>query len=126
MSNKVVTFLEAVGKDFKKGLDAILPYAATAGETAVSIFAPALGPMFNSTVSAVVLAEQSAAAISKQAGTGVSKLAAVVQLIGPLIQQGLADAGKQSDQAAVTGYVNSVVSILNSVPAPAAAPAAIS
>ena len=118
------TFLEAVGKDFKKGLDAILPYAETAGETAVSIFAPSLGPMFNSTVNAVVLAEQNAAAISKQSGSGVSKLASVVTLMGSLIKQGLTDAGKAADDTAVQNYVNSVVTILNSVPAPGTASAA--
>jgi hypothetical protein len=121
MSNKVLTFLEAVGKDFVKGLDVLLPYAATTGETAVALFAPALGPLFNQTVNAVITAEQSAAVISKQSGTGPSKLAAVVSIAGPLIAQGLAVAGKSSDTAAVQGYINSVVTVLNTAPAPAPA-----
>lgn len=119
MSSKFVSFLEAVGKDFQKGLAFMLPIAASSGEVAVAAFAPALGPLFNSTVSAVVLAEQKYAALKTQTGTGAQKLADVVQLIGPVVSQGLADAGKANDQAAVTGYINSVVSVLNAAPAPA-------
>ena len=113
----VKSFLETVGRDFKKF---VLPYAATAGEVAVSAFAPALGPMFDSTVTAVVTAEKSAAAVGKQTGSGTQKLAAVVQLMGPLIAQGLQDAGKPNDTAAVEAYINSVVAVLNAAPAPAA------
>jgi hypothetical protein len=122
MSNKFVSFLEAVGRDFQKGLLAILPYAAGPAEVAVAAFAPALGPMFNTTVSAVVLAEQKYAALKLQTGTGASKLADVVQLIGPVVSQGLADAGKANDTAAVAGYINSVVAVLNAAPAPTPAP----
>ena len=119
-----ISVLKKIGQEFKKGLEAILPYAATMGETAISVFAPALGPMFNSTVSAVVLAEQKFAALGKQSGTGAQKLADVLQLMEPVIAQGLADAGKPNDTAAVTSYINSVVTVLNATPAtptPAAA-----
>jgi len=118
MTSKFVTFLEAVGRDFKKGLDYVLPIAATAGEVAVGIFAPSLSPLFNQTVAAVVTAEQSAAAVGKQSGTGAAKLASVVQLVGPLITQALNVAGKESDNAAVQNYVNAIVTILNAIPAP--------
>ncbi len=119
MSDKVVTFLEAVGRDFKKGLNLILPYAETVGEAAVAAYAPSLGPLFNQTVNAIVTAEQSAAAAGAQSKTGTAKLAAVVGIAGPLIAQGLSDAGKPSDAIAVTNYVNSVVTVLNTAPAPA-------
>jgi len=114
------SWLTKVGEDFKKGLDFILPYAETSGEVAVSVFAPALGPLFNSTVTAVATAEQNAAALGTQAKSGAQKLAAVVTIAGGLIKQGLADAGKASDQAAIEGYINAVVQILNAAPAPAA------
>lgn len=117
------SFLDAVGKDFKKGLDFVLPWAATAGEAAVTVFAPTLGPMFNATVSAVVLAEQKAAALGKQIGSGPQKLADVLQLLEPVISQGLADAGKPSDRNAVIQYINAVVAVLNGAPAPASQPA---
>ena len=118
--NKFESFLVAAGKDFEHGLVKILPYAETAGEVAVAEFAPALGPLFNQTVTAVITAEQNAAALGKQTGTGASKLAGVVQIAGGLIKQGLAAAGKQSDDAAVTNYINGVVAVLNAAPAPAA------
>lgn len=120
--NKFESFLVTAGKDFEKGLTVILPWAEGAGEVAVAAFAPSLGPLFNSTVSAVVTAEQSAAAVSKQTGSGASKLSAVVGLMGPLIAQGLKDAGKASDTAAVESYVNAVVAVLNAAPAPTPAP----
>lgn len=111
------SWLQKVGEDFKKGLDFILPWAAGAGQVAVDIFAPGLGPIFNTTVTAIATAEQNFTALGKQSGTGASKLAAVVQIAGGLIKQGLADAGKQSDEAAVQNYINAVVTILNAAPA---------
>lgn len=122
MSNKFISFLETVGRDFKKGLDFILPWAAGAGEVAVGLFAPALGPLFNQTVNAVVTAEQAAAAIGKQTGSGSQKLASVVQLMGPLIAQALADVGKANDALAIQAYINAVVTILNAAPAPTSGP----
>jgi hypothetical protein len=119
MSSKFVSFLEAVGKDFQKGLHFILPIAASSGEVAVSLFAPSLGPLFNSTVNAVVLAEQKYAALGKQSGSGAQKLADVLQIAEPVVAQGLADAGQDHDTAAVTNYVNGVVAVLNAAPSPA-------
>lgn len=112
------SFLVKVGEDFKKGLDFLLPLAAGPGEMAVSLFAPQLGPLFNATVSAVLTAEQNAAALGKQSGSGAQKLASVVGIVGGLIKQGLEDAGKSSLQADIEGYINSVVSILNAIPVP--------
>ncbi len=117
------SWLTKVGEDFKKGLDFILPWAESAGETAVSVFAPQLGPLFNSTVTAVATAEQNFTALGKQSGSGAQKLAAVVQIAGGIIKKGLEDAGKAADDAAVEKYINSVVTILNSVPAPSPKPA---
>lgn len=114
------SWLQHVGEEFKKGLDFILPWAETAGKVAVSIFAPALGPLFNQTVSAIVTAEQAAAAIGKQSGSGAQKLSSVVTLMGPLIAQALKDAGKANDDQAVQNYINAIVTILNATPAPAA------
>jgi len=110
------SWLYAVGEDFKKGLDFILPWAETAGEAAVSIFAPALGPMFNSTVTAVAQAEQNFSALGKQTGSGPQKLAAVVGIVGGLIKKGLEDAGKSATDTDVQNYINAVVAILNAAP----------
>lgn len=118
------SWLTKVGEDFKKGLDFLLPWLRGAGQVAVDVFAPALGPAYNATVTAIAMAEQNAAALGKQSGTGAQKLASVVQIAGGLVKQGLADAGKASDDAAVEAYINAVVKILNAAPAPSAPPAA--
>jgi len=110
--------LQKVGEDFRKGLDFILPLAETAGAAAVNVFAPQLGPLFNQTVTAVATAEQNFAALGKQNGSGPQKLAAVLQIAGGLIKQGLSDAGKSSSDADVQKYIDSVVTILNAIPAP--------
>jgi hypothetical protein len=117
--SKFVSFLDAVGHDFRLGLDKLLPIVETAGETAVSIFMPGVSPLFNQSVAAIVTAEQSAAAIGQQSGTGTQKAAAVVSLMGPLISQTLTDAGKSADNAAVQKYISAVVTILNAIPATA-------
>lgn len=121
MTNKFVSWLEHVGQDFKKGLDFTLRIAETEGEAAVAEFAPALGPIFNTTVTGIALAEQNLTALGKQSGTGEAKLALALQILEPVISQGLATAGKASDTAAVTAYINSVVTILNAAPAPVVA-----
>lgn len=109
--------LQQIGEDFKKGLDFALHIAEGPGEVAVALFAPQLGPLFNSTVTAVATAEQNFAALGKQSGSGASKLAAVVQIAGGLIKQGLEDAGRASTDADIQGYINAVVAILNAAPA---------
>lgn len=112
MSNKFISFLEAVGRDFKKGL----PWIEIGGEIAITAFAPGLAPIFHSTVSAVVLAEQKFSALGNQSGSGAQKLADVIQLIGPLIKVAMADAGRTNDDTAITAYINAVVTILNLTP----------
>ena len=116
MSNKFVGFLETVGKDFLKY---VFPWLVKA-EQVVSLAFPSLGPLFNLTANAVVAVEQNFAALGQQSGTGAQKLASVVQSIGGLIAQGLADAGKSNTAADVQQYINSVVNVLNAAPPPAA------
>lgn len=109
MANKFISFLKAVGHDIK----VILPWIATTGETAVQLFFPGMSALFNATVGAVSTAEQ---AFPLQ-GSGVQKAAAVLQLMGPLIKQGLADVGQPADDVAVQKYLDAVVLILNTTPA---------
>ena len=120
-----ISFLKAVGHDFKRGLDFLLfnPYVQAAEGVAFNVLLPGLGPIFNSTKAAVVLAEQKAAALGKQDGTGVQKLADVLQIMEPVIAQALKDAGKDSSTESVKAYINSVVQVLNMAPAPPTAPA---
>ena|SRR6267154_4349056 len=115
-----ISFLKHVGHDFKVGFNYVLPIAETAGEVAVKLYAPELSPLFNGTVSAVVLAEQKYAALGQEK-VGAKKLADVLSLMEPIIAQGLADAGLNNKTEDVVNYINSVVTILNTLPAPAIA-----
>jgi|ERR1035438_1826510 hypothetical protein len=109
------SFLQKVGEDFLKAL----PWLEKAGAVA-TIFDPALGTLFNSTLTIVSTVEQKYAALGKQSGTGAQKLADVIQIGEPIIAQGLKLAGKSSSTADVTNYINAVVAVANSVPAPPA------
>jgi hypothetical protein len=114
------SFLDHVGHDLKTGLDFILPWAAGAGSLAVAAFAPGLGPLFNSTVAAVTLAEQKSAVLGA-VKNGPAKMADVLQIMEPVIAQGLKDSGQDATTAGVMKYVNGVVMFLKAAPAPAVA-----
>lgn len=107
--------LQTIGEDFLKGL----PWLEKAGSV-VTLFDPALGTLFNQTLNIVATVEQKWAALGKQSGTGAQKLADAVQIGEPVIAQGLKLAGKSSTTADVTNYINAVVAVANSAPAPAA------
>lgn len=109
--------LKKIGEDFLKGLSFVMPWAQTVGAAAVSLAAPQLSPMYNTTVAAVSLAEQKYSALGKQNGSGPQKLADVVGIAGPVIAAGLNDAGKPNAAKDVENYINSVVAILNTTPA---------
>jgi hypothetical protein len=114
------SFLQAVGHDFKvigQDIEKAMPYVMTIGEAAVKQFFPFASPLFNSTASAIIMAEQAYPNVSG-AKTGLQKSAAVLGMIGPLIKQGLADIGKPNDDAAAQKYIDSVVTVLDSFPAP--------
>jgi hypothetical protein len=124
MANRFISFLSHVGSAFKKGLDPTLKVAATAGEVAVQIFAPEFSGLFHQTILAVMTAEQSATAAGLMKA-GPQKLAAVVQLMGPLIKQALIDVGRPDDDAAIERYISSVVTILQAIPVPLAQPVTV-
>jgi len=95
------------------------PEALNIGEVAVQLAFPALGPMFNTTANAVILAEQKYAALGIQ-NAGPQKLAEVIASAGPIIKLGLDAAGYANHDAAVAKYVNAVVAVLNTAPKPVA------
>ena len=113
-----ISVLDKIGHDFKVTLDKVLPWAAGAGSVAVSIFDPAIAPLFQATLGVVSQTEQKFAAMGQQTGTGAQKLSDVITIMGPLIQQGFIAAGQDSTPAAVEKFVNAAVAILNATPAP--------
>jgi hypothetical protein len=112
------SFLTKVGEDFAKALPWI-----EKGASLVAVFDPSLGALFNTTVNIVATVEQKWAALGQQSGTGTQKLADALTIGEPVIAQGLKLAGKSSSTADVTNYINSVVAVMNTIPAPATAPA---
>jgi hypothetical protein len=109
------SFLQKVGEDFTK----VLPWLEK-GASIATIFDPALGTVFGTTLNIVATVEQKYAALGKQSGTGAQKLADALLIGEPVIAQGLKLAGKAYDTPAVTNYINAVVQVANTAPAPAA------
>ena len=109
------SFLTALGQDFAKAL----PWMQKGGSV-LALFDPSLGALFNTTLNIVAVVEQKWAALGQQSGTGVQKLADAIQIGEAVIAQGLKLAGKSSTTADVTNYINAVVAIANTTPAPAA------
>ena len=92
---------------------------------------PAAGPAATALIdatelvqSAVLLVEQKYAAANAQHGTGPQKLAAVLQLSGPVVTQLLKQTGINADTAYVQSLVSAVVAILNVQQMPGASAAA--
>lgn len=106
------SFLQKVGEDFTK----VLPWLEK-GASIATIFDPALGAVFSTTLNIVATVEQKWAALGKQSGTGAQKLADAIQIGEPVIAQGLKLAGQDSSTAGVTNYINAVVAVANAAPA---------
>jgi hypothetical protein len=119
--------LEAVGKDFAKGLKWALQYALPVEKLVALLFpgaAPTIGVLENATTliqNAVLLVEQKYAASGVQDGTGAAKLAEVMTLAGDAVTALLAKAGIAASSEYVQSLVSAVVAVLNVQPAPAAA-----
>jgi hypothetical protein len=112
--------MEHFGHDLKVGLEHLFPYLLTTGQVAVDMFFPGVSALYKQTVASVITAEQAAVAVKDAGGsmTGQQKAAAVFGLMGPIIKQGLIVAGKEGSDAEVQKYIDSVVLILNTAPAP--------
>ena len=124
------SLLQAIGKDFEKGLKWALVYAIPAEKLVAILFpstAPAAAAVIDATSlvqSAVLLVEQKYAAASAQHGTGPEKLAEVIQLIGPVVTQLLKQAGVNADGNYIQSLISAVVALLNVHQMPATATAA--
>jgi len=121
--------LEAIGKDFAKGLTWAVQYALPV-EKLVGLLFPAAAPAATTIAdattliqNAVLLVEQKYAASGVQAGTGAQKLTEVMTLAGGAVTSLLTQAGVTASSTYIESLVSAVVAILNVQPAPAAATA---
>jgi hypothetical protein len=122
MTNKFVSFLEDIGKDFEKGLEKLEPITqdAMAALPELMMVSPAAGAVAQTTLSVISTVEQNFAAMGQQTGTGAQKMATALSILTPVVTQALVAAHQPSDSAAVQKYVQAAVTYLNSLPAPAA------
>ena len=84
MPNKFVSFLSAVGKDFKKGLDYALKLEP-AVEAGLAIADPPIAALLHVTTATIMATEQKFAAMGQQSGTGPQKSAAAIQILEPVV-----------------------------------------
>ena len=117
-----VTFtgvLEAIGKEFEKGLAWAVQYAVPVEKLVALIFpaaAPAATTLADATTlihNAVLEVEQKYAASGVQNGTGTQKLAEVMTLAGPTVTTLLTQAGVTASTSYIQSLVSAVVAILN-------------
>ena len=115
MSNKFVSFLQAVGKDFKKGLEYILPFAEAAS-VGISVVNPALGGLIQTSIATVIGVEQKFAAMGEQDGTGSKKLSDSITILYPAFESIFKQYGVDIDKSHVENYINAIVAALNAFP----------
>ena len=114
-----VGVLEAVGKDFAKGLKWAVQYAVPV-EKLVALLFPTAASVANEVAdatsliqTAVLLVEQKYAASGVESGTGAQKLAEVMLLTEQAVTALLAKAGITADGSYISNVVSAVVAILN-------------
>jgi hypothetical protein len=116
------SFLKAVGQDFKKGLDYALKLEP-AVEVGLSIADPPVAALLHLTTATILSVEQKFAAMGSQSGSGAQKSAQVIQILEPTIKSILAPYGVTVDTEYIQKYIDSIVAVLNllpAIPAPAA------
>lgn len=123
--------LEAIGKEFAKGLQWAVKYGVPVEKLVGTLF-PAAAPVTTSIAdatsllqTAVLLVEQKYAAAGVQDGTGPQKLAEVTLLAGPAVTQLLTQAGIAASPSYIENLASAVVAILNVQSMPVAAPASV-
>jgi hypothetical protein len=127
MAMGFISFLEAIGKDFAKGLAFAVKLAIPVASLAKLLF-PGMSPAITVGVdvatliqNAVLIVEQKFAAAGMQSATGAQKLAEVLLLTEQVVTSLLTEGGVAADSAYVTSLVNAVVAILNVQTPPTAA-----
>jgi hypothetical protein len=124
--NGFVSFLDAVGRDFAKGLTVVLTDVskiATAEEAPLTAINPAWGALDTQIASLstqslgiVTVVEQKFAAMGQQTGSGLQKFNEAVSILMPAAAQILGIAGV-SLTTTTNALINGAVSILNALPA---------
>lgn len=114
-----LSVLEAIGKDFEKGLTWAVEFAVPV-EKLVGLLFPQAAPAVNAVADAtsliqgaVLLVEQKYAASGAQSGTGAQKRAEVMMLAGSAVASLLQQAGIAASGSYVESLISAVVGVLN-------------
>lgn len=121
MANKFLSILDHAGTAIKDFFGKELPVAVTIAQDAepfVDLAFPGIAVLFNSTVTMVANAEALGKSAASGAQTGPQKLAAVTAALEPVAIAYLKAQGITVDSATITAWVNAVVALLNTIPAP--------
>ncbi len=118
MANKFITWIEKVPADLKKfftnpTVDAVI----TSGLGIVALVDPALSPLLNGITAAVAKAEALAAAANVQNGSGAQKLALALADAQAAFTAYETATGATIESAQQTAIINSIVALLNNIPA---------
>ncbi|ODU53850.1 MAG: hypothetical protein BGO25_05325 [Acidobacteriales bacterium 59-55] len=125
-----LSVLEAIGKDFEKGLTWAVEYAVPVEKLVGLLFppaAPVVGAVADATSliqGAVLMVEQKYAASGAQSGSGAQKLAEVMALAGTAVASLLRQGGIAANGSYVESLVSAVVGVLNVQAMPQPKPAA--
>jgi len=114
--NKVITFLETVGKDVEHGIEKAAPFMTAMATTLTPLLPGGAGPIVATVIGTVIQVEQKFAAIGKQSGTGPAKLADALTVLGPVVSQSFAAAKLPSDGTTVANFISRIVDFLNAIP----------
>jgi hypothetical protein len=119
MAKAFVSFLDKIGKDFKKGLGVALPFAEV-GAVGLSVADPVLGSLVETGIAVVAQTEQKFTAIGQQSATGAQKLSEATSILAPVALSLMQASGsKTATVDNVTTFINALVAALNAFPAPA-------
>lgn len=114
-----ISIMKAIGNGIKIIFTDVVKFLPSAAQLAGILFpgeAGAIKEVVNSVdliQQTVATVEQKFAAAGAPTGTGPQKLAQVLSIVTPVVQDSLAKAGIQADQTYITNIVNAVVAILN-------------
>jgi hypothetical protein len=112
----LVAEFKTVGKDIETVFDKAAPIAEFIGQV-ISAGDPALGNAITATTKVALAVEQQFTAIGASSGTGAQKSAAVLSVIGPVLNSALAATTSAAAGQTAQQIINQIVGYLNLDPA---------
>lgn len=119
MTSKFISWLTNIPSELKKFFtNPTVDSVITGGLGIASLIDPALAPLFSGITAAVTKAEALAAAANVQTGSGAQKLALALADAQQAFQAYEQSTNTQIETTQQTAIINSIVALLNNIPAP--------